>query len=266
MMNVLSVLVIVIGLQMPVFGAALEMRHGEYLAMLKSHPDTLGPEGSWEQGEIEIITDVRGIYHCEKATGRQVGVVAKDKYWMWINDAVRFPSGSYGVYGRFLWTHSLDSNTGVAVLPVTAEKKVILNCNYRHATRAWELELPRGTALKGEDPMETARREVIEETGMVIAEVQKLGEMATDTGVTNAVVPIFIAEVMSRGEAHPEDSEAIEGTVSLGMDELVEALLAGEMKVNVNGRVREAKMRDPFLTYALLLAQMRKHPIFDQKR
>jgi len=48
--------------------------------------------GSTGEGEIEILTDPEKMAAIEKKMGREVGVVSRDKYWLWINDAVRFPA------------------------------------------------------------------------------------------------------------------------------------------------------------------------------
>lgn len=73
-----------------------------YFDYLNQYSHTLGPLGNYKKGEIEIILDKDKIGEIEKNTQRKVGVIAEDKYWIWLNDAVRFPNGNYGVYGRLL--------------------------------------------------------------------------------------------------------------------------------------------------------------------
>ncbi len=75
----------------------------------------------------------------------EVGVVREDQYWIWLRDAVYFPKGVPVTYDRLIWKSELKSNSpGVAVLPILPSGHVVLNLNYRHATKSWELELPRG--------------------------------------------------------------------------------------------------------------------------
>ena len=73
-----------------------------YFDYFKNYPHLFAPIGRVEEGEIEIILDEELISLIEEKTGRTVGVMAEDSYWLWVNDAVKFPNGSYGVYGRFL--------------------------------------------------------------------------------------------------------------------------------------------------------------------
>lgn len=257
-MHVLRLTLFLLCLGFQVFGVEGSKNNlTTYFELLDSYPVALGPKGNWQDGEIEIVRDIEGVEKAKKATGRQVGVVAQDKYWLWVNDAVRFPGGNYGVYGRFLWNQSLHGTTGVAVMALLDDNRIVLNCNYRHATRCWELELPRGASMNGEIPLDTARREVKEETGMVIDQLIKLGEMATDTGVTNAVVPIFYARVIRQEQANPEESEAIEGIIAFSVAEVLKGISQGDMSVPINGKTRLVKLRDPFLTFAILQAQLK---------
>lgn len=230
--------------------------YNAYFDLLKAYPATLGPDGSWRDGEIEILRDPKRMAEIENKTGRKVGIIAQDKYWLWLNDAVKFPSGADGVYGRMLWVNSLYGKTGVAVMAVLPGNRIVLNCNYRHATRSWELELPRGTSNKGEEPADTARREVAEETGMVIDQLVLLGEMAVDTGFTNAVASIFFARVVDQRQAAREDSEAIESILALSVKDVLAGVKKGEMSVSIQGKERLVKLRDPFLTNALLQAHL----------
>jgi len=156
---------------------ASEASRQEYLELIKRYPSLVQPLGQASKGEIEILLDTDKMAAIEKSTGREVGIVAKDKYWLWINDACLFPSGHEGVYGRIFWTKSLDSTPGVAVMPVMPDGKIALNCNFRHATRSWEIELPRGVVNPGEAVEAAARREAMEETGMIIDSLMQLGSI-----------------------------------------------------------------------------------------
>ncbi|MBA3957445.1 MAG: NUDIX hydrolase [Parachlamydiaceae bacterium] len=218
--------------------------YDNYLLLLKENVKGLGSAGNAAKGEIEIILDPAIMSKIESTTGRKVGIVHRDTYWIWLNDAVKFPNGKTGVYGRLVWINALQGPAGVAVMPVLSNGKIVLNRNYRHATRSWEYELPRGTSAKGEQPEVTALREAKEETGMDLTDITLLGTMAPDTGMTSSLVPVYMAQVTSTGIATPEDSEAIAGIEAFSVEELKEGLKRGYL----NG----IPLRDPFLAYALL--------------
>jgi ADP-ribose pyrophosphatase len=235
-----------------------EVSRQEYLELMKRYPNLIQLQGDFSKGEIQIILDPQEMADIEKATGRDVGVMMQDKYWLWINDACLFPGGRKGVYGRILWVKSLESCPGVVVLPVMPDGKIVLNCNFRHATRSWEIELPRGLINFGEEPEAAAKRETIEETGMVVDDLILLGEAATDTGITNTVVPIFVAKVLDKQSPQQEESEAIEEILSLTIQEIKQAFLQGYHECHVRRMQKRIPFRDPFLAYAILMYELKQ--------
>lgn len=239
------------------FVEAGESSRKDYLELFKQHPNLIPYQGNASQGEIEVILDESKMAEIEKATGRDVGIMKQDKYWLWVNDACLFPNGREGVYGRILWVKALESCPDVAVMPVTKENKFVLNCNFRHATRSWEVELPRGLVNIGEDAEAAAKREAIEETGMVIDKLLLLGEMAPDSGVISSVVPIYLAKVVEQQSAHHEDSEAIEETLFLSISEIKEGFKKGYYDWVIRGESKRVYFRDPFLSYAILMYELK---------
>lgn len=222
--------------------------------MIRDYPLLVAEMGDAKKGEIEILVAPEKMAEIEAKTGRDVGLIKKDKYWTWINDAVRFPSGAEGVYNRLLWNKALQTpDVGVCVMPVIEGKGVVLNCNYRHATRSWELELPRGGVNNGETVEDAARRETVEETGKVVSELTLLGNMAPDTGTLTTVVPIYLASVSGSQESAQEESEAIEKNVVLSLPELKKAIVDGYYDCTIRGVTKRVYCRDPFLTYAVLM-------------
>lgn len=239
--------------------SAEDAPYKSYLELLKEYPQTLGPWGKAQEKEIEIIRDPVRMKEIEDRMGRKVGIVARDNYWMWVNDAVEFPNGKTGIYARLLWVKSLKGPAGVAVLAILPNNKIVLNCNYRHATRSWELELPRGGKELNESIEDAAKREVKEETGMVISELQSLGEMAPDSGLTNSIVPIYMAKVIAKENAAPEDSEAIAKILAFSYEDLKKAFLKGSITLDIEGETKQVFVRDPFLAFALFKADLKSN-------
>ena len=231
---------------------ASEASRKEYLELIQDHPDIVMPRGDASKGEIEILLGPEKMAMIEKATGRDVGILHSDRHWIWLNDACRFPDGKEGVIGRIL-SRSLQSRPGAAVLPVLPNGKIVLNCEFRHATRHWELEMPRGGIHEGESHADTARREVLEETGCVVDQLVRLGEVTGDSGVTGMIVPIFMAKVIEVIDHERESSEAINQTVSLSVAEIKAAFVKGYIECNIEGKNQRVYARDSFLAYALTI-------------
>lgn len=233
------------------------------------------PNGDCQQGEIEVVIDLSEILKIEKiqqerllkkgfspdtaAEFSRVGIVSEDQYWIWLRDAVYFPGRIPGTYDRLIpRSRLIGSLPGVAVLPILPSGKIGLILTYRHATRSWELEIPRG-GLEGKETVESAAlRELKEETGLLAASVSFLGEIATDSGVHSPVVPVFLGIVEAQEVSDPEYSEAIKGVFFFTQEELKAAVLRGFIEVSVEGEMRCVPVRDPFLAFALLLAQWRQ--------
>lgn len=236
----------------PLYLPASDATRQEYLQLVEAHPSIVTPLGDSTNGEIEIILDPVQMEAIESKTGRAVGVLQRDRYFIWLNDACRFPNGREGVYGRVIWTSSLWGFTGVAVMPVLPDGRIAVNCNFRHATRSWEIELPRGGLERAETPEQGAKRETLEETGLVVDDLSLIGYMPPDTGFSNTVVPIFKATVLEKQAAHQEDSEAIEEILFFTPTELKLALRNGYYDHCIRGEITRVNCRDPFLTFALL--------------
>jgi ADP-ribose pyrophosphatase len=231
--------------------------------------------GNYREGEIEVVIDPAEISRIQKVQENRllqkgfstekaiefsrIGVVYEDPYWIWLRDAVYFPKGIAGTYNRLFWKSELKQDVpGVAVLPILPSGEVVLNLNYRHATRSWELELPRGGLQPQETIEAAALRELKEETGLVPSSVIFLGEMAPDTGVLSSVIPVFMGKISVREESSPEYSEAIAGLVSFTKNELKEGLIRGFLEVSIEGKKKQVPLRDSFLTFALFQADIRK--------
>lgn len=220
--------------------------------------------GDHKLGEIEIVTDPKqiasieelqkqrlikkGLTEADAKESSRTGIVAEDIYWIWERDAVLFPTGFAGTYNRLTW----KSANGIAILPILPDGRVALNLNFRHATRSWEFELPRGRCRGGEGLEEAVRRELQEETGLVVQKLSFLGSMACDTGVLASVIPVYAGWVGEAGAADQEESEAIAGIRAFTFQELEDGLRKGYVEVDPQGKV---PFRDSFLTFALFQAK-----------
>jgi ADP-ribose pyrophosphatase len=98
----------------------------------------------------------------------------------------------------------------VAIVAVDDEGYLTLVRQLREATRERLLELPAGTAEPGEEPLETARRELQEECGLTGGEWRRLAAFWTTPGFCRERMHLFAAEGVERGQASPADDEELE--------------------------------------------------------
>ncbi len=183
----------------------------DYLAFANAHPELfVNPPGA---GFI-ILLDQADIRQAEanmvqwlKVKGlptewAQVGIAFQDQYGMILRDAVRFPNKILGTYIRMVG----DGTPGVIVLPIY-QGQVLLIRHFRHATRTWHIEIPRGFGKKGFSSEENAREELQKEIGAKISHLVSLGHVYPDAGALSEYNDFFYAEVESYGEV--EANEAI---------------------------------------------------------
>lgn len=150
----------------------------------------------------------------------RVGVLASDPYLTVLREAVRFPDGTYGLYNRLLVP------SGVAMLPVIDGKIVLLH-RFRHGTRAWHLEIPRGCADGGADFEIDARRELAEEIGATGIDLLDLGRLHSSTGCLDESYHLYLARIASFGVA--DIHEAIGELRLVTIDEAESLIADGEL-------------------------------------
>jgi len=112
----------------------------------------------------------------------------------------------WGAYEREIVEHP----GAVAIVAVDTDGYVTLVRQVREATRARLLELPAGTREAGEEPLETAKRELREECGLTGGEWRELAAFWTTPGFCRERMHVFAAEGVERGEAEPEPDEELE--------------------------------------------------------
>jgi ADP-ribose pyrophosphatase len=116
----------------------------------------------------------------------------------------------------------------VAVVPVLADGRILVERQYRHPVRAEMLEVPAGTLEPGESPADCARRELEEETGHSAAEVVPLGRTHILPAYSDEVIHLFLARGLTPTASRPDPDEIIR-TVAYPLDELLDMIAGGEI-------------------------------------
>ena len=118
---------------------------------------------------------------------------------------------------------------GAAVVAIDSKRRVCLLRQYRYVAGGWIWELPAGKLEPNEPPLETARRELVEEAGVSASQWESLGAMLSSPGVFAEVVHLFHAtQLESSAKAH-EHSEVIE-VHWIPFDEAYEWAIRGEIR------------------------------------
>lgn len=162
----------------------------------------------------------------------------------WINvveDQVVNPAGGKGIYGKVHF-----KNRAIAIIPVDEEGYTYLVGQYRYMLNEYCWELPMGGGPQNEEPLDCAKRELQEETGLSAQSWQQLLHLHISNSVTDEEGYVFLAEQLEQGEQALEDTEDI----SVKRLPLSEALA-----MCLDGRITDALTATSLFRLALMRPQ-----------
>lgn len=142
-------------------------------------------------------------------------------------DKVLLPDGGEIEYGV------LESAGFAAVVPVTEGGDVVLVRQWRQPIGSFTLELPGGGLERGEEPRETATRELLEETGYHAENVSYLTSVHTSPGRSTEMCHLFRCKaVRTLWGPRPEPAEFV-SALELPLPQAVKKIFAGEITATI---------------------------------
>jgi 8-oxo-dGDP phosphatase len=126
----------------------------------------------------------------------------------WINvtqyDVIN-PSGGKGIYGKVHF-----KNIAVGVIPIDEKGNTYLVGQYRFVLNTYSWEIPEGGCPQGSDPLAAAKRELLEETGLVAGQWKELMKMHLSNSVSDELAIVYLATQLNQQEAAPEETEELQ--------------------------------------------------------
>ena len=147
-----------------------------------------------------------------------------DNAWISLTEyQVLNPSGGRGIYGKVHF-----KNLALGVVALDEELNTWLVGQYRFPLNHYSWEIPEGGGPLGIDPLESAKRELQEETGMVAAEWTEIQRIHLSNSVTDESGIIYLARQLQQGESEPEDTEQLQ-VKKLPFEEAYEMVLSNKI-------------------------------------
>lgn len=119
-------------------------------------------------------------------------------------DEVRLPDGSLGA------REYIRHPGAVAIVPLFDDGSVLLERQFRYPHRRVFIEVPAGKLEAGEPPLDTAKRELAEETGYAAEEWTRLGVIHTAIAYTDEAIHLYRARRLTRTERKLDQGEFLE--------------------------------------------------------
>lgn len=126
----------------------------------------------------------------------------------WISlreDQIIAPSGHKGIYGVVTF-----KNKAIGIVALDKHQNVYLVGQQRYPIQEYSWEIPEGGGPMNESPLETAKRELKEETGLIASQWTQIVRIHTSNSVCNEEGFVFLAEDLSLGETSFDETEVLE--------------------------------------------------------
>ena len=114
------------------------------------------------------------------------------------------PSGNPGIYGKVHY-----KNIAIGVLPLDDDLNSYLVGQFRFPLGQYSWEMPEGGGILGIEPLDSAKRELLEETGLKAQTWTEIQRLHLSNSVSDELSIIYLARGLQQFEAEPEDTEQL---------------------------------------------------------
>ncbi len=114
------------------------------------------------------------------------------------------PGGGNGIYGEVHF-----KNLAIGIIPLDEENNTWLVGQYRFPLKQYSWEIPEGGGLLDVDPLLSAKRELLEETGIEAEEWLEIQKIHLSNSVSDELGIIYLAKQLRFGNSSPEESEEL---------------------------------------------------------
>lgn len=154
-----------------------------------------------------------------------------------INEEIKYNGKRFNVVQKVYETKKgekyirdcVETKNAVVILTIDKDDNVYFVKQYREVIGIETLELPAGIIDEGETPIEAAKRELEEETGLIAKNILYLGEFYPSCGFTNEKIYMYLATKLSNGKAKIDSEEVINSVEKIPLEQCYEMLKNNEL-------------------------------------
>jgi len=114
------------------------------------------------------------------------------------------PGGGKGIYGKIHF-----KGIAIGIIPLDDDLNIYLVGQFRFPLNAFSWEIPEGGGDFDVDPVESAKRELIEETGLVASEWTQILTMHLSNSVSDEIAILYLARGLEQRTPMPEETEKL---------------------------------------------------------
>ena len=114
------------------------------------------------------------------------------------------PSGGKGIYGKVHF-----KNLAIGIIPLDKSLNTWLVGQYRFSLDQYSWEIPEGGGSSDIDPLDSAKRELLEETGLLAKQWEPILKMHVSNSVTDELAIIYLARDLEQHNPEPEETEQL---------------------------------------------------------
>ncbi len=138
------------------------------------------------------------------------------------------PGGGQGIYGTVHF-----KNTAIGIIVLDAELNTWLVGQYRFPLNQYSWEIPEGGGPLGINTLESAKRELKEETGLIASNWNLIQKMHLSNSVSDELAVIYLARDLEEGESEPEETEDLK-IRKMPFNEAYQLVISGEITDSIS--------------------------------
>ena len=133
------------------------------------------------------------------------------------------PAGNPGIYGVIHF-----KNLAIGIIPLDENNNTWIVGQYRYPHKKYTWEIPEGGGKIGVDPIDSAKRELLEECGIIAHHWEKILEMDLSNSATDEKAILYVARNLEFTKSEPEETEDLQ-VKKIPFESLFQMVMNGEI-------------------------------------